>query len=60
MVITMPKIQTKDVLVISEIDLAKALIYFVIATPDALNKLEAIILNIIAVSKIGLLLTYYK
>jgi hypothetical protein len=52
-VITIPKIHTKDVLVISEIDLARALIYLVIATPDALNKLEANILKIIAVNSTG-------
>jgi hypothetical protein len=52
-----PNIQTKEVLVISEIDLASALIYFVIATPEALNKLDAKILKMMATNKIGLLVT---
>jgi len=56
-VIMIPNIQTKEVLVISEIDLASALIYFVIATPEALNKLDAKILKMMATNKIGLLVT---
>jgi hypothetical protein len=56
----MPSIQTNEVLVISEIDLAKAFIYLVIATPDALNKLEAKMLNTIATNKTGCPLTYFQ
>lgn len=59
-VIIIPNIHTKEVLVISEIDRANALMYFVIATPEALNRLDAIMLNTMAANNIGLLLTYLK
>jgi len=49
-----PITQTKLVRVISQIDLAKAFMYLVIATPATLNKNEQIMLIITAVNKYGL------